>query len=121
MTGKLRYEIPILDAVKPYIKVLPVKGKGAWEDDNEGSAEVPKKVHGRKGRAQAKKARAEEEQNAAMSVAPATPTATDDVVMGTGETRTVLETEAGTVFAIHRIESFTGSDGGQHVLFSAIG
>lgn len=120
MSGKLRYEIPVLDAVKPYIKVLPAKGKGAWEDDGQGSAEVPK-VHGRKGRAKAKKARAEAEQNSASPAAPATPEATDEAMMATEEASTVRETEAGPVLAINKIESFTGSDGGQHVLFSSVG
>ncbi|KAI0310719.1 WD40-repeat-containing domain protein, partial [Amylostereum chailletii] len=62
LSGKPLGEIPILDSVQPFIKVLPQKRKRGEDDEGDGEAgaegddKKSRKSHGRKGRGKNKKA-----------------------------------------------------------------
>ncbi|KAA1469145.1 WD40 repeat-like protein [Dentipellis sp. KUC8613] len=140
--GKLVYEIPVIDAVNPFIKVRVKKRK--WredDDDGEGGAEGKgdKKPRGKRGRG--KKQQKAEEKGAENGDAEETPEATPDVDTpmqepeqseGTGreesvaldarssETPGAAEPPSEPVFVLRRLASVEAA--GQRLLvFSAVG
>ncbi|KAJ7180880.1 WD40 repeat-like protein [Mycena filopes] len=110
MSGKVKREIPVLDAVAPFIKVRPPKRTPRrFEDDggeDDGDGEDSKK-RSRKGKARAKRTRGEDKEESAP-------------VEGSEPTEAV---EAGDpVLALRRIESLKSDMGdARYLIFSAVG
>ncbi|TFY70132.1 hypothetical protein EVG20_g2871 [Dentipellis fragilis] len=125
--GRLVYEIPVVDAVKPFIRVRVKKRK--WredDDDGEGAAEGKgdKKPRGKKGRG--KKQQKADEKGARSGDAEETPEATPDVDTPMQEPE---QSEAGReestalsepVFVLRRLASVAAA-GQKLLVFSAVG
>lgn len=122
-SGKLKYNIPILDVVKPFIKVLPQKSKDAWASAT--SENGPTQLQGRKGRAKAKKAK--EDAQAAAAASPSLPDVakqtTEDAPTATEprETEGAFKPETDPVLAIQKIITVDVPSSGRRILFSAVG
>lgn len=121
LSGKLKYDIAILDAVTPFIKVFPEKGKGSWGasgEDNDGR----KKLQGRRGCAKARKTR-EETQEAASSTAEAIVHTIEhtSAAMEDSPPAAVPEADAEPVLVIRKIASLDPSGSSGRLLFSALG
>ncbi|OBZ66832.1 tRNA (guanine-N(7)-)-methyltransferase non-catalytic subunit TRM82 [Grifola frondosa] len=135
MSGALLGEVRILDAVEPYIKVRPSKGKwgrhdGDGEDEEgvEGGAQKKGKGKGRrrrKGKGN-NKDQDEEEEKAVEGVHESHDDACvkgEDVVMSEaapGENRSQEELDR-IVLVLHKIDSVDISGQGRFLMFSAIG
>ena len=130
MSGEQIAEVPVLEAVEPYIKVKAPKNRRGWndgEDDEGGTAEnnvARRKKRGRKGRGKGTSAWQKE------GSVEGTPAA-EDKGMGDGEgdaemTPGPAQSEVGTeetdrtVLVIHKVSSLDLGDHGRYLVFSAI-
>ncbi|KAJ7224057.1 WD40 repeat-like protein [Mycena pura] len=117
MGGRVKREIPILQAVEPYIKVKPArKTPQRFEDDGERDGDEIKKK-GKRARALAKqRAKSSSAVGDAPSGVPADVSErpkTADSAEGAGSDEAVL--------AIQRIASLQSGTDGRHLIFSAVG
>ena len=116
MTGKVKYELPVWDAVEPFIVVRALKRKrGATDDDGDEPPEGArvKKSKGKKGKGKAKRHQAMEDDEEEER----------DVENDTPIVESVVEEEPPQpekVLVIHRIESVE-SDMGTYIIFSVVG
>ncbi|KAF8637615.1 hypothetical protein AX17_002684 [Amanita inopinata Kibby_2008] len=110
MSGTLQFEIPVLDAVRPFIRVA---AKGKWSDDEDEDDSQPHKEESKRGRGKkGRKKVADEEQEQVL-----------DLVEEGMNTPEILETHASQpnkVLVIHKIASLEVA-GSQHIIFSAVG
>jgi tRNA (guanine-N(7)-)-methyltransferase subunit TRM82 len=115
MTGKVKREIPISDAVEPFMKVKPARRTPRrFEDGDENGDDTKKKS--RKGKARAKQARGDSREGS-TSVTPAEPSET-------AEAADSLDANASgdSVLALRRIESLKSDmDESRYLIFSAVG
>ncbi|KAJ7509880.1 WD40 repeat-like protein [Mycena galericulata] len=117
MSGKIKREIPILEAVEPFIKVKPAgKTPRRFEDDGgeEGGEENKKK--GRKAKARAKQKSKTDVKEASTSAIPLAEPSVDPV-------ESVEAPDGGdNVLALGRIESLKSDmDDARYLIFSAVG
>ena len=137
MSGEQIAEVPIWEAVEPYIKVKAPKGRRGWNDGEDDEAAensvARRKKRGRKGRA--KSAGAGQKEGSVEG----TPTAEDgpgeaNAGQGDGDAETTpgpaegpAQPEVGTqepdktVLVIHKISSFDLGEHGRFLVFSAVG
>jgi tRNA (guanine-N(7)-)-methyltransferase subunit TRM82 len=116
MTGKVKREIPISDAVEPFMKVKPARRTPRrFEDDGDENGDDTKKKS-RKGKARAKQARgaSREGSTSAPPAEPSEEAAAVDSPEANGSGDSVL--------ALRRIESLKSDmDESRHLIFSAVG
>ncbi|KAJ7931724.1 WD40 repeat-like protein [Mycena leptocephala] len=116
MTGKVKREIPISDAVEPFMKVKPARRTPRrFEDDGDENGDDTKKKS-RKGKARAKQARGASREDS-TSAPPAEPSEA-------AEAADSLDVNASgdSVLALRRIESLKSDmDESRHLIFSAVG
>ena len=134
--GTVVCEIPVLEAIKPFIRVRAKKRKWGDDDDEEGGGgEKSKKSHGRKGRGKNKqnqKAEAES-QNAGEMEVDAAKDETNDMAepvvveeeqeTAAASTSTITENPAedpDPVFVLHKIATLD-LESDKLILFSAVG
>lgn len=139
MSGEQIVEVPIWEAVEPYIRVKVPKGRRGWndgEDDEGGATEnnvARRKKRGRKGRGKGAGSGQKE------GSVEGTPTADDglgeanagdgdgDAEMTPGPAGGRAQSEVGTqetdktVLVIHKISSFDLGEHGRLLVFSAVG
>lgn len=139
MSGEQIAEVPILEAVEPYIKVKAPKGRRGWNDgeDEEGRPSennvARRRKRGRKGRG---KGAGADQKEASVEGTPAAedgPRETNagegegDVEMTPGLTEERVQSETGTqetdkiVLVLHKIISFDLGEHGRFLVFSAVG
>jgi tRNA (guanine-N(7)-)-methyltransferase subunit TRM82 len=122
MTGSLLFEVPISDAVYPFIKVRPKKRK--WGEDHDDSEEVcqHKKLHGRKGRGKIRAGRVSEDRE--VVVPEEVQDVENDAAMDDEDTSALQESTSEVlpdpVLVIHKIETMVVSDH-RSMVFSAVG
>lgn len=111
MTGVLKHEVAVLDAVKPFIAVRALKRR-RWYDDLDDEGEIPEgaRIKRKKGHHKGKgKGKAKEKDKEG------------DVDGGEGEDEDKEEdSKPEKVLVIHKIDTLP-SDSGPHVVFSAVG
>jgi len=115
MTGKVKYELPVWDAVEPFIVVRALKRKhGATDDDGDEPPEGArvKKSKGKKRKGKAKRDQAMEDDEEEREVENDTPIVESVVEEEPPQPEKVL--------VIHRIESVE-SDMGTYIIFSVVG
>ena len=106
MTGVLKHEVAVLDAVEPFMAVRALKRKRGYGDDHDDEGEVPEgtRIKHKKGKGK-EKAKEKDE-------------ADDDE--GEDEVEVEEDSKPEKVLVIHKIDTFS-SDGGPQVIFSAVG
>ena len=113
MTGVLKHEVAVLDAVKPFIAVRALKRRRCYDDlDDEGEipagARIKRKKGHRKGKGKGKGEAKEKDEEG-------------NVDGGEGEGGDKEEdSKPEKVLVIHKIDTLP-SDSGPHVVFSAVG
>ena len=118
MSGKLKQDVPIADAVDPFIVVRRAKSRGEYgEGDNEEAG--GKKGKGKKQKGKGKGAsRTVTEAEEVAEKEDADAMAVDLEVKGE---EPVVQAEPEKVLAVRRIESVVSEDGEMFYVFSAIG
>ncbi|KAK7025061.1 guanine-N(7)--methyltransferase non-catalytic subunit TRM82 [Favolaschia claudopus] len=105
MTGKLKREIPILEAVEPFIKVKPSRRTPRrFEEGGDENEEGTTKKKSRKAKARAKQQAKKEEMEDSAAADPSPPELPD------------ADPPPETVLAIHRIHCLD-----RHIIFSVVG
>ena len=123
MTGKEKHDIPIQEAVNPFIVVKGKKRRWIEETemgDENSTVRVKKKGWKGKGKGKAKKA---SEQDEDMEGADTGSTPVPAIVEDTpedGPQESIRPEVEELVLAIHKIDSFETA-GGKHLVFSAVG
>ncbi|KAF8159551.1 WD40-repeat-containing domain protein [Crassisporium funariophilum] len=115
MTGEVKHEISVADAVEPFMAVRAVKRKWyACEDDGEEGAEGAR-VKSKKGRGKGKAKQAQAQEDAdGEEEESGTP------VAGVPEAQQAEGSKPQKVLVIQKIETLD-SDAGVHIIFSAVG
>ncbi|CAK5283187.1 unnamed protein product [Mycena citricolor] len=118
MSGKLLREIPILDTIEPFIRVFPgKKSKSPEDDDGEGNADGKKKK--KKGRKAKVKDRAAARENAILvDEQPEDDLEEEEKADGALDESS---NEKVKVLVVQRIESLRTPEGGNYLVFSAVG
>ena len=108
MTGVLKHEVAVLDAVEPFMAVRALKRKRVYGDDHDDEGEVPEGA-----RIKRKKGKGKEKEKAKEK-----GEADDDE--GEDEVEVEENSKPEKVLVIHKIDTFL-SDSGPQVIFSAVG
>ena len=108
MTGVLKHEVAVLDAVEPFMAVRALKRKRGYGDDHDDEGEVPDgaRIKRKKGKGKEKEKAKEKDE------------ADDDE--GEDEVEVEDDSKPEKVLVIHKIDTFL-SDSGPQVIFSAVG
>ncbi|KAL0955291.1 hypothetical protein HGRIS_004181 [Hohenbuehelia grisea] len=119
MSGSLLFEIPILDAVTPYIHVRPPKRKRGWDEGNDEEGTTSKGRRRRRGKGRA----ADPASSAATGPEAADenllPDAAPDNAMDEAS-ESAPNYQGRTTLVIHKIDSIESNDG-NYLVFSAVG
>ena len=108
MTGVLKHEVVVLDAVKPFIAVRALKKKRGYYGDLDDDGEIPEGARKKRKKGKGKgKEKAKEKDNA-------------DDDEGEVEEEVEEDSKPEKVLVIHKIDTLP-SDSGPQVIFSAVG
>ncbi|KAG6853880.1 hypothetical protein C0991_000345, partial [Blastosporella zonata] len=114
MTGTVKHDIPVWDAVEPYIRVRNTKRKRG--DDGEDAPETKRKGRGKKAKGKGKAKAEQDPADGEETLVTETPENVADT-SAAPTTSNVAGTEGEKVLVIRKIETTTS----RHIIFSAVG